>query len=213
MEKLRIMIVEDDELMREQLLDVLDQSPECRCVGAFPSGEAALEEVTILNPQIILMDVGLPGMNGIECLRQIKLRLPTACVIMLTVFEDDNRIFDSILAGADGYLLKRTPLSTIVASLLDVRNSGAPMTSQVARRVLDMFREAPHRAETQGLTKRETEILDQIARGYSHKQIAINLFISPGTVRIHLKNIYHKLHVHSKTEAVSKIFNLRALLK
>ncbi len=213
MDNISVMIVEDDRLMREKLKEVLDQSSGWQCVGAFSSGEAALEEVTSLNPHVIVMDIGLPGMNGIECLREVKQRVPNASVVMLTVFEDDNRIFDSILAGANGYLLKRTPPSKIVDALRDIQNGGAPMSNQIARRVLELFRAVPHRDETHGLSQRETSVLDQLAKGYTHKEIADNLFISPGTVRVHLHNIYEKLHVHSKTEAISKVFHLHTLLR
>ena len=212
-EDVNVMIVEDDEQIREGLLHVLNECSGWRCVGSFESGEAALEEVEALAPNIILMDIGLPGMNGIECLRQVKQLLPNVSVVMLTVFEDDDRVFDSIAAGADGYLLKKTPPSKIVDSLRDLQNGGAPMSNQIARRVLELFRKSPRRDDTQMLSKRETEILDQLVKGYTHKQIAEALFISPETVRGHLKKIYEKLHVHSKTEAVSKVFRLRSLLK
>lgn len=213
MENIRVMIVEDDEIVKEELRAVLDQSPGCRCVGVFANGEAALAKVTALNPHVILMDIGLPGMNGIECLRQVKQLVPKTSVVMLTVFEDDGRIFDSIIAGANGYLLKRTSPAKIVDSLLDIRNGGAPMSGQIARRVLELFRMSPQPDETHGLTNRETEILDHLAKGYTHKQVADNLFVSPETVRCHLKNIYQKLHVHSKSEAINKVFNLRTILK
>jgi len=157
------------------------------------------------------MDIGLPGINGIECLRQIKQSTPNILVVMLTVFEDDERVFESIITGADGYLLKKTPAPKIIDALNEVLNGGAPMSNQIAKRVLDKFRMDPNEDETQSLSKREKEILDQLAKGYTHKQIAENLFISPETVRGHLKNIYQKLHVHTKTAAVNKAFHFKKL--
>ena len=201
-----VMIVEDDDEIREGLSFALNKSSVCRCIGAYSSGEAILEELPVHKPHIILMDIGLPGMNGIECLKQAKRSNPEISVIMLTVFEDDERVFESIAAGADGYLLKKTSSKKIVESLLDLRNGGAPMSAPIARRVLDMFR-APHMRKTENLTKREVEILEQLVKGYTSKQIADKLFISTETVRDHLKNIYQKLHVHSKTEAVAKVLS------
>jgi len=122
-------------------------------------------------------------------------------------------VFDSIVAGADGYLLKKTPASKIVDSLRDVRNGGAPMSNQIARRVLDMFRKDPRADETSGLSKREKEVLEKLAEGCTYKEIASNLFVSPTTVRCHIRNIYEKLHVHSKTEAINKVFRLHTLMK
>jgi len=201
-----VMIVEDDDEIREELSFALNKSSVCRCTGAFSSGEAIMEEVSLHMPDIILMDIGLPGMNGIECLKQVKNLNPEISVIMLTVFEDDERVFESIASGAEGYLLKKTPTPKIIESLLDLRSGGAPMSAPIARRVLDIFR-APGMMKTDNLTKREVEILDQLVKGYTPKQIADKLFISTGTVRDHLKNIYQKLHVHSKTEVVAKVLS------
>ena len=213
MENINVVIVEDDRQIREGLSHVLNTAPGCQCVGSFSSAEAALKNVKSLDPQVILMDIGLPGMNGIECLRQVKQSMPAISVVMLTVFEDDDRVFDSIVAGADGYLLKKTPASKIVDSLRDVRNGGAPMSNQIARRVLDMFRKDPRADETSGLSKREKEVLEKLAEGCTYKEIASNLFVSPTTVRCHIRNIYEKLHVHSKTEAINKVFRLHTLMK
>ncbi|MDR3668119.1 MAG: response regulator transcription factor [Ignavibacteriaceae bacterium] len=213
MENVNIIIVEDDQLIREGLSSSIDEYPGFCCIGAFSSAEEMLEKVEDLDPHIILMDIGLPGMNGIECLKQVKLILPDLLVVMITVFEDDDRVFDSIVNGADGYLLKKTPVPKIIESLNDLRRGGAPMSNQIARRVLETFRKKTPIDETYILSKREKEILDQLAKGYTYKQISDNLFISPETVRGHLKNIYQKLHVHSKMEAVSKISRLRSYLK
>ena len=139
MKNIDVIIVEDDEQIREGLSRVLEESSGCRCLGSFSTGEAALEKVKSLNPQVILMDIGLPGMNGIECLRQVKQHMPGTSVVMLTVFEDDKRVFESLVAGADGYLLKKTPPSKIIDSLRELQDGGAPMSTQIARRVLRVF--------------------------------------------------------------------------
>jgi len=211
LEIVHVVIVEDDDLIRDGIANILDDQNGYKCYGSFSSGEAMLEKIGSINPRIILMDIGLPGIDGIECLRQAKQNMPEVLVVMLTIFEDDERVFDSIMAGADGYLLKKDPAPKIIDALNDVINGGAPMSNQIAKRVLDKFRINPSEDETQILSKREKEILDQLAKGFTHKQIAENLFISPETVRGHLKNIYQKLHVHSKTEAVSKIFHFKKL--
>jgi len=211
LDNISIVIVEDDDLIREGIANIIDEQSGYKCSGSFSNGEAMLEKVKLINPQIVLMDIGLPGINGIECLRQIRQSSPSILVVMLTVFEDDERVFESIIAGADGYLLKKTPAPKIIDALNEVLNGGAPMSNQIAKRVLDKFRLTPDEDETQSLSKREKEILDLLAKGYTHKQIAENIFISPETVRGHLKNIYQKLHVHSKTAAVNKAFHFKKI--
>ena len=213
MDNISVVIVEDDDLIREGMANIIDEQSGFTCSGSFSSGEALLEGIDLINPKIVLMDIGLPGMNGIECLRQIKQNSLYILVVMLTVFEDDERVFESIIAGADGYLLKKTTPPKIIDALNDVLNGGAPMSNQIAKRVLDNFRMTPDIDETQSLSKREKEILDLLSKGFTHKQIAENIFISPETVRGHLKNIYKKLQVHSKTEAVSKAFQLKKLFR
>jgi DNA-binding NarL/FixJ family response regulator len=213
LDNISVVIVEDDDLIREGMANIIDEQSGYRCSGSFSNGEALLEKINLINPKIVLMDIGLPGMNGIECLRQIRQNSQNILVIMLTVFEDDERVFESIIAGADGYLLKKTTPPKIIDALNDVLNGGAPMSNQIAKRVLDNFRMTPGIDETQSLSKREKEILDLLSKGFTHKQIAENIFISPETVRGHLKNIYKKLQVHSKTEAVSKAFQLKKLFR
>ena len=213
MDNISVVIVEDDDLIREGMANIIDEQSGFTCSGSFSSGEALLEGIDLINPKIVLMDIGLPGMNGIECLRQIKQNSLYILVVMLTVFEDDERVFESIIAGADGYLLKKTTPPKIIDALNDVLNGGAPMSNQIAKRVLDNFRMTPDIDEPQSLSKREKEILDLLSKGFTHKQIAENIFISPETVRGHLKNIYKKLQVHSKTEAVSKAFQLKKLFR
>jgi DNA-binding NarL/FixJ family response regulator len=206
MSKIKVAIVEDELEIREGIELVLNESSNFFCVGAYSSAENLLKNIYVTNPEIVLMDIGLPGMSGIECLEQIKtLNIPVS-VVMLTIFEDDERIFNSILSGADGYLLKKTTPIKLVESLYDLHNGGSAMNPQIARRVLEMFR-AKSNKEYDGLSDREMDVLNQLIKGYTYKQVADKLFISSETVRGHLKNIYKKLQVHSKTEALTKVFH------
>lgn len=212
MEKINVAVVEDELEIREGIELILNQPSLFNCIGIYSNIEDLLEELTIVKPKIVLMDIGLPGMNGIECLKEIKIIDSNIKVVMLTVFEDDEKIFNSILAGADGYLLKKTPPAKLIESLSELFNGGAAMNPQIARKVLEVFRTKPNE-DMESLSSRETEILDELVKGYTNKQIAEKLFISPETVRGHLKNIYQKLHVHSKTEAVVKALSLSPLRK
>ena len=206
MNKIKVAIVEDEPEIREGIEMVLNESSNFYCVGAYSSAESLLKNICVINPEIVLMDIGLPGISGIECLEQIKVLNIPASVVMLTIFEDDERIFNSILSGADGYLLKKTPPIKLVESLYDLHNGGSAMNPQIARRVLEMFR-AKSNKEFDGLSDREMDVLNQLIKGYTYKQVAEKLFISSETVRGHLKNIYRKLQVHSKTEALTKVFH------
>jgi DNA-binding NarL/FixJ family response regulator len=156
-------------------------------------------------PDVVLMDINLPGINGIECVRQLKVKMPAVQFIMLTIYEDGNRLFKSLMAGASGYLLKRTPPDKLLAAIREAHEGGAPMTPEVARRVVQHFQQIPQPAsELQRLTPRETEVLEQLAKGFLYKEIEDNLGISTGTLRSYITNVYEKLHVHSRTEAVVK---------
>jgi len=212
MSKTKIVIVEDDDLIRNGLQYLLNQAQDYKTIGAFPDAESALLNIEELNPDIVLMDIGLPGMDGIECLKEIKKLNLNCSIIMLTVFEDDDRVFTSILAGAEGYILKKTPPGKIIEILNDLKDGGAPVSSQIAMKMLNIFKRIPLEDETDKLSKREYEILEYIVKGITHKQIADKLFISPKTVRTHLRNIYQKLHVHSKTEAVSKALGSKSFI-
>lgn len=205
-------VVEDEIEIREGIEIILNQSSIFHCIGTYSNGESLLEELAMLKPEIVLMDIGLPGMSGIECLKEIKMIDSDIAVVMLTVFEDDEKIFNSILAGADGYLLKKTPPAKLIESLSELFNGGVAMNPQIARKVLEVFRTKPNE-DMESLSIRETEILNELVKGYTPKQIAEKLFISTETVRGHLKNIYQKLHVHSKTEAVIKALSLNPLHK
>ena len=208
--KKRLIVVEDEPVVRDGLEYIINQSKEYECIGAFPSAEDALDVIDTLDPEIVLTDIGLPGMDGISFLREVKKSHPECSVVMLTIFEDDDRVMKSIMAGADGYLLKKTPPNKIASALNELNDGGAPMSTQIAKKVLEVFRVAPAQDHTASLSEREVEILEQLVKGYTSKQIAEKLFISSETVRGHLKNIYQKLHVHSKTEAVAKVLKSKS---
>jgi DNA-binding NarL/FixJ family response regulator len=173
-------------------------------VAACPTGEAALDKLPALKPQVVLMDLNLPQMSGIDCIRRLKELLPATQIIVLTVYEDSEHIFRALKAGACGYLLKRSDPDEVLDAVKDAREGGAPMSSQIARRVVLSFHEPSPAAETTSLTERETEILSLLSKGFANKEIADKMQISVPTVRTHLRHIYEKLHVRSRTEAIIK---------
>jgi len=200
-----VAIVEDSRTIRESLRRLLNDAPGIRCDCAVDSAEEAIARMPERKPDVILMDIHLPNMSGIECTARIKRLLPQVQIIMLTVYEDNDRIFKALQAGACGYLLKRTPPDQLIQAVRDVRQGGAPMTSEIARRVVEAFQRPPAvAASSVELTRRESEVLDLVTRGYGNKEIASQLNISLETVRHHLKQTYEKLHVHSRTEAAMK---------
>jgi DNA-binding NarL/FixJ family response regulator len=202
-------IVEDNPTIRAGLEELVSGLRGCRCVGAFGSAEEALRKLPALKPELVLMDINLPNLSGIECTARLKELLPAARVLMLTVYEDEERIFQALQAGASGYILKRTGKKEIVEAIHELRRGGAPMTSAIARKVVESFRERSSNEELQ-LTRRETEILDCLARGFSNKEIAGQLSLSVETVSWHLKQVYEKLHVHGRTEAAIKFLGSKA---
>jgi DNA-binding NarL/FixJ family response regulator len=204
---IRVALVEDDPQVREGLESLLDSSSGFRCVAACASAEEALQRLPALSPDVVLMDIQLPGMSGIECIRRLKQEKPQLQISMLTVFEDHDRIFQSLAAGASGYLLKQTPSGKLLEAVAELHQGGSPMSAQIARRVVETFQRPP-RTETgaETLTPRETEIIRLLAKGYLYKEIADQLGLSVETVRTHLHRIYDKLHVHTRTEAVMKLF-------
>jgi DNA-binding NarL/FixJ family response regulator len=197
---IRTAIIEDDKFIRQELEDMLNASDTCVCAGAFVNCESALKEIDKLQPDVILLDIQLPGMNGIEGIKKIKDILPECDIIMLTVHEESELIFNALKKGAVGYLDKSASEEKILQAIDDVYNGGAPMTPRIARKVLGSFKEN----ESSLLTEREKDVLDSLCGGNSYKEIAYKLKITVGTVRHHIKNIYAKLHVHSKSEAVAK---------
>ncbi len=206
---IRIVIVEDDERIRNAYVQILQFTDDLRCVGAFESCETAMERLDDLLPDVILMDIQLPGVSGIEGVRKIKELHPSIEVIMFTIFDDDEKIFQSLCAGASGYLLKSAQPEDIIQAFRQI-HSGAPMSASIARRVLNLVRQqSPVSPNDFKLTGREVDILRCLVDGFSDKRIADKLFISPQTVHSHIKRIYEKLQVHSKSEAVSKALRSR----
>jgi DNA-binding NarL/FixJ family response regulator len=200
-------IIEDDEEIREAIRDFLNRQPGMTCERAAGSVEAFLKQVTDDNvPEILLTDIGLPGMSGISGIRIIKQRYPDIDIVMLTIHDDPDKIFESLCAGATGYLLKNTPFAQIVEGIETLRKGGAPMSPEIARQVITRFRLQDPRAKESPLTEREREIVVGIVDGLSHKMIAGRMGISTHTVRVHVKNIYKKLQVHTKAEIVGKSF-------
>lgn len=205
---IRVVVYEDNPELRESLRELIDGSDGMRCISTFSGCVHAGEEVKALQPDVVLMDIDMPGMNGIEGVKIIRSVRPETHIIMLTVFDDNHRVFEAVCAGATGYLLKRTPNVKIIEAIRDVHSGGAPMTSRIARQVLQLFSGQQHKETGTSidyqLTRRETETLSWLVKGYSYKMIAEEMEVSIDTVRAHIKKIYEKLHVHSMNEAVAK---------
>jgi DNA-binding NarL/FixJ family response regulator len=204
---IRVALVEDDPQVREGLQRLIAAAAGFECAAACASAEEALARLPALRLDVVLMDIHLPGMSGIECIRQLKLQQPAMQVAMLTVFEDHDRIFQSLAAGASGYLLKQTPPEKLLEAIAELHRGGSPMSAQIARRVVETFqRPAPAAAPEADLTPRELEVIRLLARGFLYKEIADQLGLSVETVRTHLHRIYDKLHVRTRTEAVMKVY-------
>jgi len=202
---IKVAIVDDDEGIRTSLLSLIRRTSELKVTGHYPDAETALKEIPGCLPDVVLMDINMPGMNGVDCVRQLKEQLPQVQFLMLTVYEDSESLFNSLRAGASGYLLKRTASSKLVEAIRDVHAGGAPMSPQLARRVVQFFSKPTKEAsELTKLTPGEREFLDQLAGGYAYKEIADRMNISIDTVRSYVRTVYEKLHVHSRTEAVVK---------
>lgn len=200
-----VMVVEDDRGLREQLVKILNSASGIRCVGACPSAEEALRVIPAKKPDVVLMDIRLPGMSGIDCVAELKHLLPSLQVIMLTVYEDSESIFRALKAGANGYLVKSSPPAKLLEAIFDVSKGGAPMSSPIARKVVQHFHQLrPSTTLEEELSPREREVLDLLASGYIYKEIGDKLGIGVETVRTHVKNICEKMHVRSRLEAVAK---------
>jgi DNA-binding NarL/FixJ family response regulator len=199
-----VAIVEDNEEICAMLAKVIAHEPRLKCVGAWDTGENALHALPKNPPQVVIMDIQLPGMSGIQCTARLRQLLPDIQVLVYTVYGDDELVFKALKAGACGYLLKRSTRNEILEAIFDVHQGGAPMSGEIARKVVRSFAEPPAPRETGRLTPRQEEILGLLARGFVAKEIADRLGISFDTVRFHLKDIYAKLHVRTKTEAVVK---------
>ena len=202
---IQVALVEDDPEIRANLAHRIGRSPSFRLLRSYSDAESALADLPRHQPDVVLMDINLPGIDGIACVRQLKAKMPGVQFIMLTIYEDGNRLFKSLMAGASGYLLKRSPPDKLLAAIKEVHEGGSPMTPEMARRVVQHFQQIPEPAsELQRLTPREQDVLDQLAKGFRYKEIEDNLGISTGTLRSYIANVYEKLHVHSRTEAVVK---------
>ena len=200
-----VSIVEDDGPAREILSDWLRHAPGFRCVSQFGNAESALVKLQTDKPSVVLMDINLPGMSGIECVRQLKPQLPNTQFVMLTVYEDTEHIFDALAVGASGYLLKQTPRDELLTAIKDVHAGGSPMTSNIARKIVQSFQRAvPQADESVNLSPREREVLELLACGYLYKEIADNLGITVATVVTYIRRIYEKLHVRSRAQAVAR---------
>ncbi len=205
--KIKVVIVEDDREMREGLESIVQWHPGLQCIATYSSAEEALSNIQNNIPDIVLMDIHLPGISGIECVKRLKPILAKTQFMMCTVYEDNENVFDSLCAGASGYLLKNSPPGKIADAIIDLYNGGSPMSSVIARKVIGAFQPTSRQsADMEKLTKREREMLDLLAKGYRYKEIADRLFISFQTVRTHIHNIYEKLQVQSRTEALNKAF-------
>jgi DNA-binding NarL/FixJ family response regulator len=215
-QNIRIAIVEDDVGLRETLQQIFQSAAGFRVVAAFQDGETALRQLADEHADVVLMDIHLPGMSGIECLRKLKALSPGTKVIMVTVYDDNDNLFRSLVAGADGYLLKRSTRLRLLESVREIATGGAPISPQIARRMVEYFHQlqntevaAPGQAaavapDLQSLTAREQQVLAKLAEGFAPKEVAGELGISWDTVRNHITNIYAKLHVHSRSEAILK---------
>lgn len=209
-EMIKVSIVEDDAKLRQTLMRYLSLQAGVSCASAHPTAEAALGEIPAVRPDVVLMDINLPGLNGIECVARLRQMMPTVKIIMLTVFEESEQVFRALSAGAFGYLVKSTRPAKIIEAIREVHGGGSPMSGSIARKVVQTFQmqaaaQAARRAETDALSGRELEVLQSLSKGHTYKQIAADLDISLGTVRTYIQRIYEKLHVHSHAEAVMKL--------
>ena len=200
-----VSIVEDNDQLRGTLARALNRAEGFRCLSQYPNAEAALQGLPNDRPDVVLMDINLPGMNGVECVRRLKQLLPGTQVVMLTVYEDTENIFNALAAGASGYLLKRTSSAELLAALKEVQKGGSPMRAHIARKVVQSFQTAGASAQaTENLSQREQEVLDCLSQGFLYKEIAEKLGISYETVHTYVRRIYEKLQVRTRTEAVAK---------
>jgi len=200
-----VSIVEDDAEVRGTLARLIDSSPGFRCVSQHGSAENALLEIPRIGPDVTLMDINLPGLNGVECVRRLKPLTVKTQVIMLTVYQNTENIFNALAAGATGYMLKQTPPTELLAAIRNVHEGGSPMNSHIARKIVQSFQQsAPSSPDYQNLSPRESQVLDLLAKGFLYKEIADSMKLTYATVHTHIRHIYEKLHVRSRTEAVAK---------
>lgn len=204
-----VSIVDDDAKLRQSIATFINGSPGFKCIGRHGSAEAALQDLPAEKPDVVLMDINMGGMSGIECVEKLKTQFPEMQILMLTVYEDTEKIFRALAAGANGYLLKRSSPTKLLAAIREVHGGGSPMTSSIARKVVASFQkqkpgEEPFDEKSGQLSPREQAVLDGLAKGWTYKQLAGELDISIDTIRTYIRRIYEKLHVQSRTEAVAK---------
>jgi DNA-binding NarL/FixJ family response regulator len=199
-----VSIVEDNDKLRGTLARVLNRADGFKCVSQYPNAEDALKDLPNNKPDVVLMDINLPGMNGVECVRQLKKLLPEVQVMMLTVYEDTENIFDALAAGANGYMLKRTSSKELLEAIQEVKRGGSPMTMHIARKVVQSFQKSAPAQPAENLSEREQQVLDLLSQGLMYKEIAAKLEISYETVHTYIRRIYEKLQVRTRTEAVAK---------
>ncbi len=204
-----VSIVDDDAGIRSSLAALIQHAPPLALLDQYPDAETALAEIPARPPKVVLMDINLPGLNGVECVRQLKVVCPAIQVLMLTVYEDSDSLFNSFKAGASGYLLKRTASARLLEAIQEVHTGGCPMTPQLARRVVQFF-SGPQDSPLSRLTSNERTFLEHLARGYTYKEIAAVMQLSIDAVRTYVRSVYEKLHVHSRTEAVVKYLRAEA---
>ena len=203
--RVKVSIVEDDQQICEGMAFLINSSETARCLSIHRTAEDALKQIPVQQPDVVLMDINLPHMSGIECTRKLKALMPQVQVLMLTMYDDREQVFNSILAGASGYLVKRTPPAKILEAIQEISSGASPMSGRIARMMVEHFRNLKRTApELEQLSRREQEVLELLAKGYRYKEIADALSVGFDTVRSHLRSIYDKLHVHSRTEAVAK---------
>jgi DNA-binding NarL/FixJ family response regulator len=209
---IRVAIIEDVRALRDAFRMLIDGTEGFRCTGSFRSVEEGLDKINSDPPDVVLSDIGLPGVDGIEGVRRLKARHPDLTILMLTVYDDDDRIFDALCAGACGYLLKKTPPARLLENIREAAEGGAPMTPEIARRVVALFREVrpPEQVDYQ-LTPHELRLLKLLVEGHNYKTAAVQLNVSINTVCFHIKKVYEKLQVHSKSEAVAKALRNRLI--
>ncbi len=206
MKPIRVTIVEDDKELLKGISTILSASEEVKLLPTFTNAEDFVAVAETLDADVAVIDIGLPGQSGIECIRQLKVRYPAMQFMMWTTFEDDDKIFQALKAGANGYILKTATPQQLIQAICDIHNGGSPMSSSIARKVIASFHGTAIKQSEYNLTKRESEILEHLARGYRYKEIADKLFVSLETVRSHVHHIYEKLQVSSRTDALNKVY-------
>jgi DNA-binding NarL/FixJ family response regulator len=205
MPPISICLVEDLKEVREGMTSLLTLDERFEVLASYPDAEIAVAELPAWQPNIVIMDINLPGMNGIDCIKKLKAECPNTQFIMFTIYEDDEKVFEALTAGASGYLLKKTPLGKISESLVELHEGGSPMSTQIARKVINRLHTSETIDEIKLLSSRENDVLQHLAKGLLYKEIAEKLSIATGTVRQHIHKIYEKLHVQNRTEALNKV--------